>query len=277
MCRSMFLVVPLALLTAVAGGCGGQYILTVSDQLAPPGGEAVAVVRLQRNDFFVLSLAVEGAVMRFSIDQGPQRGAYTDKIGYAGASVPVPGAVGRYDLQVAHLDRQGDEVRASAPVYVWETEKPIIAADLDSLPLVGPAAQEAQAALARLACGANVLYMTRKGVDEHASLHEYLAGAGYPDGPVLLWQRERWHIVRAGRYKLPRVVVESRLVGQLSQLRVMFPKLTTGVCDSKLAAKAFLEAGLRCVIVGEAKIDAGDAPDRITRYPSWADLPGSGG
>jgi len=276
MCRSTFLA-PLALLTAIAGGCGGQYILTVPDQLAPPGGEAVAVVRLQRNDFFVLSLAVERAAMLFKIDGGPQRGAYTDKIGYAGASVPVPDAIGRYDLHVAHLDREGDEVRATAPVYVWDADKPIIAADLDSLPLVGPPAQEARAALTKLAYGANVLYMTRKGVDKHASLHEYLAGAGYPDGPVLLWQRERWHIVREGRYKLPRVVVESRLVGQLSQLRVMFPKLTTGVCDSKLAAKAFLDAGLQCVVVGTAKIDGPDAESRITRYPSWADVAASDG
>ena len=43
----------LSVLCGFLGGCGGQYILTVPDQLAAEGGDAVAVVRLQRSEFYL--------------------------------------------------------------------------------------------------------------------------------------------------------------------------------------------------------------------------------
>ena len=46
-------------------GCGnsmGDYVLTVPDMVAPAGGEGVAVVRLQRNDFLVMAPPVKDAV-----------------------------------------------------------------------------------------------------------------------------------------------------------------------------------------------------------------------
>ncbi len=260
------------LLASCCGGCGGDYILTVPDQAAPAGGEAPAVIRLQRNDFFVLAPAVEEAAMRYRVvretgTEGAQRGAYTDDLGYAGALVPVPEEPGVYTLRVSHLDREGEEVVEEAPVYVFDPACPLVAVDMDALPSLGDPGPVA-AALARLADEANLLYLTRRTVDRHESLHEDLAENGYPDGPVLLWQRQRWHIVREGTLRLPRIVIEEQLVSRLPELKQLFPELRYGLCRSQLAAEAFCAAGLTVVAV--------DAPGvkcpNMRRAEDWSDV-----
>ena len=70
---------------ALGGGCGGQYILTVPDQVAPAGGQAATVARLQRSEFGSFAPPVKKAALRFQADGGPLRGAYTDSQGYAAA------------------------------------------------------------------------------------------------------------------------------------------------------------------------------------------------
>lgn len=264
----------LALATLATGGCGGHYIITLPDQIAPVGGETVTVVRLQRNDFFVLAPAVKEAALRFQIADGPERGAYTDQFGYAATTVAVPKRAGRYTMKVSHLDIYGDETVKEGRVHVWDPNQPVIAVDMDCLPgmLFGSSAQAA-GACRRLVVGANLLYLTRRGVSHHPKAHGTLARARYPAGPILTWQRQRWHIVRDGRFNLPRVVVESRLVSQLAEVRKMLPKMTTGVCDSALAAKAFAAAGMKVVMVGTA---AAGVAGEIRRRSSWADLAAKG-
>jgi hypothetical protein len=257
------------LLWLPVGGCGGHYTLTVPDHVAAVGSEAPMVVRLQRNDFFVLDLPVPDALMRMRIGDGIERAAYTDKLGYAGTTVPAPKLGGRYPLRVDHMDHEGEEISSAARVFVWDPKQEAIAIDADSLPPPGrEEAQAARLALEHLAGRANLAYFTRKDVHDHAKLRERLTEAGYPDGAILLWQRERWHIVRNGRFRLPRVVVESRLVSQLSELRKDFPDLSVGVCASELAAKAFAAAEMQVVVVGDTPVDV---PNR-QRRDSWADL-----
>lgn len=258
-------------LSAALGGCGGHYILTVPDQIAPAGGDATTVVRLQRNDFFVLSLPVKDAPIRFRVAEGKERAAHSDKLGYAGTTVSVPATVGRHVLNVDLQDR-GDEIHTEAPVYVWDPDRPILAVDLDTLPQIwAEEIDQARPALQSLAGRMNILYVTRRPVSEHAAAHEMLAGLKYPDGPVLLWQRERWHIVRSG-WRLPKIVIETRMVSQLAELRKTFKNLETGLCTGWLAARGFAGAGMRCVIVGSAKVDA----PNVTRRESWMDLAGKG-
>jgi len=255
------------------GGCGGNYILTVPDQLVPPGVPAAAVVRLQRNDFFVLAPAVKGAAIRLRIAGGQERVAYTDKLGYAGTPLALPNAPGRYRLRVDYQDSEGEEIAASAPVYVWDPARPVVAVDLDCLPVEGHEDIAAAAsALASLAGQANILYLTRRPIDRHGRAHESLVAAGYPDGAILLWQVERWHIVRGGKFKWPHMVVATRMVSQLPQLKRIFPKLGVGVCNSNLAAEAFDHAGMRCVVVGRADVEA----EKATRRSSWAELASEG-
>ena len=257
------------LLLAVPVGCTGNYILTVPDQVAPAGGEAVTVVRLQRSEIALLALPVEIAVIRFRADDGQERAAYTDSLGYAGTTVPVPMKKGTHVLHVTHLDREGDEIYQTVPLYVWDPNRPAVAVDLDSLPpaWLKEAAAAARQGLQRLAEERNVCYLTRRPVEVHAAAHRDLAAGGYPDGPVLLWQQERWHILREGMWKV-RVVVESKLVSQLPFLRKTFPGLQTGLTDSAASAKAFAEAGMRVLMVGGA---AGSGPNDV-RYADWGDL-----
>ena len=259
----------LLVLTLATGGCGGYYTLTAGDHVAAAGQETAVVVRLQRNDFFVLNLPAKDAVMRFRIAREPERAAYTDKLGYAGTTVAAPVEPGRYTLHVNHMDFEGEEVSAVVPIYVWDANRPVVAVDADGLPRAYSADSDvAQAALLRIAETASIIYLTRKPIRRHADMHHRLDLANYPDGAVLLWRRQRWHVVRSGRFKMPRVVVESRLVSQLGELRKMFPKLSMGVCTSKLAVKAFAAAGLRVVVVGFADVSA----PNLTRRISWTDL-----
>jgi len=254
-----------------AGGCGGDYLLTAPDMIAPAGGEGVAVVRLRRTEVFTIPMPVENAAMRMQISGKIERGAYTDKLGYAGTTLPAPDAPGQYELKISHMDAWGDEVEAKTRAFVWDPNAPCVAVDLDCLPglTLGFSKQSAMA-LERAAAGANIIYLTRSSASSHDRLHEKLARAGYPEGPVLEWQRQYWHIVRDKKYyNMPRVVVESRLVSQLPDLRLMLPGLTMGVCDSYLAAKAFAEAGMKVVVVGgPERIEGGN----VVRRANWTEL-----
>jgi hypothetical protein len=252
----------------VLGGCGGYYLINVPDHLAAPGEESVVTTRLQRNDFFVMAMPVKDAAMRYIVSTGQERAAYTDKLGYAGTTFTAPDEPGKHSIRVSHSDREGEEVVAEASLYVWDPARPAVAVDLDSLPPSGGRRSlHAQEALQTLAGKANILYLTRRSVSKHKFLHGRLDSQGYPDGPVLMWQRQRWHIVPASHWwKPPRVVVESRLVSQLPRLCRTFGRFRVGICESKLAAKAFLDAGIRCVTVGSRAAEVPDA----THVATWA-------
>ena len=259
----------LAALAATVAGCGGDYILTAPDQLAAAGEETPVIVRLQRNDFFVLALAVDDAAMSFQTPGLPERGAYTDDLGYAGTLVPTPKDPGLYSLHVAHLDTYGDEVHARVPMYVWPKSRYAIAVDADSLPWrISSQSSDAVEAIAALASEAGIVYLTRRQVEEHAALHKKLRDEGYPDGPILLWQTQRWHIVR-GLWGIPKLVVEKQLVSQLPELKERFANLQAGVTTQPLAAKAFAEAGLTPVIIGSGSVAEHLKP---VRRQSWSDL-----
>lgn len=252
----------------LAGGCGGYHVLTVPDQVAPAGGEANVVVRLQRSEIWLLAAPLRNAAMQLRIDEGPLRVTHTDRLGYAAAPVPAPDQPGTYPLHVFHQDIEGDEVGDTAPVYVWQTDRPVVAVDLAALPYGrGAAFASAADALSRLAERAHILYLTRRPVSEHDALHDSLTASGCPDGPMLLWRTQRWHIVREPWY-LPRLVVEARMVSRLGELRRTLPTLTVGICRSQVAARSFREEGLECVV-----IDAPHVEGEVRRVESWSELP----
>jgi len=256
------------LLPALAG-CGGQYILTAPDYIALAGSEAPVVVRLQRSEFYRVAASVVDAPLQFRIAGGDERVAYSDSLGYVGTTVSAPARPGKYRLSITYQDYEGDVLAGELALYAWLADRAVVAVDLDGLPPPGVAQTEAAwSALSVIARGANILYLTRRPVAEHQQIHADMRKAGYPDGPVLLWQRERWHITRTGPYKLPKVIVETRLVSQLEELRRVFPRLEVGVCTSELAAKALADAGLRCVVVGSG----GEGLLNVMRHESWGEL-----
>jgi hypothetical protein len=265
-------IVLLCVSAALCTGCGGQYVLTVPEQVVPAGEQAVPVVRLQRNEVYVYAQPVRRAAMRFSVAEGPVRGAYTDELGYAGTYVPTPDKPGRYELTVKHLDYQGDQVRKSVPVYVWDPARAALAVDIDALPwLRGEAISQASAALNSLARDANVLYLTRSGSQGQKAAYNRLAEAGFPDGPILMWQRESWYIVRQGRWNLPRVVVSARMVSQLPDLVKQFPNLKHGLAGGPAAADAFAKAGMTVLTVGPT-LTFGAGAGSTQPLETWADL-----
>ncbi len=254
---------------AVLGGCSGNYIMTVPDQVAPAGGDAAAVIRLQRAEIALMALPVEGAAIRFRIAGQLQRGAYTDKLGYAGTTVPAPDKPGKYTLVVEHMDKEGDEINKDVPCYVLDAKRPVIAVDLACLPHYGSAgAVEARDAMQRLAKEAPIVYVTDRAVSEHFNIHQGLALEGFPDGAVLMWQHENYHIVRDGPMKMPRIVVESRLVSQLPTLQKIFPQLKTGITDSPAGARMFAQAGMNVIAIGPAPMEGAT----VTRCAAWTAL-----
>jgi len=249
-------------------GCGGSYTVTCGDQIAGAGRDAAIVARLQRNDFFVLDLPVKDAPMRFRIDEGIERAGYTDKLGYAGTTLPVPADPGVYALHLDHMDSEGEETEAEVPLYVLDPRREVVAVAGDDLPMSNSyQAKCAQKAMRDLAEHAGIIYLTREPISRHGRVHQRLSTFGYPDGPVLLWERKRWHVVRTGKYKIPKLVVESRLVSQLPDFCKMFPKLSKGICCSSVAARAFLAAGMQPVVVGDA---AEEFPEHGRK--SWEDF-----
>jgi uncharacterized protein YceK len=261
----------LLIAAALLGGCSGEYVITAPDQVADANGTAATVVRLQRQEFWFYAESVEGALLRLRIGEAGQRGAYTDELGYAATSVLAPAEPGVYALSVDLQDDVGVEASRRARAYVWPADQRIYAVDYDALPpAASDEARQAAEALGRLAAGGAALcYMTRRGVDEHHRVHEELASRGCPDGPVLLWQREYSHLVYDEWWKLPRLVVETRLVSELETLRERFANVAGGITSRPLAAKAFEQAGLPCLMVGSAR-----APDvgELRRVEGWTQL-----
>lgn len=241
----------LAVAVPALSGCGGETCLvTVPDQLAPAGGQTAAVVRFQRNEFYTFHLPMDKAPVRMRAGDAPERCAYTNEKGYAGAMVPSPKTPGRYDFVVSHLDQWGDEVMGRSNYYAWDPNAPSMAVDLDCLPgLAAGGAGTAPEAVRRLMGSGTVLYLTQRSPRDLPMLHLQLGDAGYPDGPVLCWQREDWRVVyeTVQKVKMPRVVVESRLVSALPSIRQSFPKLNIGACDSAIVADAFKAAGMQVV------------------------------
>ena len=231
--RSLSMLLVLLLLSSC--GCGGYYVLTVPDQLASKGGAAVPVAQLQRNDFFFLALPAKRQPMRFQIFQTPQsaqespdkgleRGCSTDDLGYAAVEIPMYEKPVRdrpdvYFMKVSLQDIEGEEISATVPLHVWDPSKPVVVVDADCIPGEGFLEEtEASAALQKIVQTANILYLTRKNSRTQQRFHDRLQRGQFPDGPILPWQRRRWHIVREGKFRIPRVVVESRLDSRLPQL-----------------------------------------------------------
>ncbi len=256
---------------ALVGGCGGYYTLTVPDQLAAAGGETVVIGHLARNDFFVLNLPVDEALLRFHPADARVQGAYTDAEGYAAVKLPAPQEPGRYTLEVSHSDYEGEEVSRDVPLFAWSKDKPVLAVDLDSLPGgLAPEKKQAVAALSEIFPKTNIIYMSRRDVNDYPAAHKQLKADGYPDGPIIAWERKRWRLKKVTRWNFTyyRVVMEDRMVSPLDELREKFPGLKTGLSASRLAAKAFADAGLESLVLSRVNYSG----EGVTQIKSWSQV-----
>ncbi len=238
-------------LSGLCGGCGNFYTLTAPDQVAVAGTESPVVVRLQQNDMFMVRMPAKDQPVRFRIADGVERNVHTDDHGYAATLVFAPDEPGRYLMNINMLDFEGDQVAGSANFYAWDAATPVVAVDADALP-----AWNADTARALNRCsqaGMEIVYLTRVAPLKHYRVHQQIDMRGYPDGPVLAWDRQFYRVERLSRYRVS-VRVDQHLVSQLPQLRQMFPNLRAGICDSAIAAEAFVEAGMRAYVVGSERV-----------------------
>jgi len=261
-------IVTTVILLLICAGCGGgYYILTTPDQVGPLGEDAPVVVRLQIRDFWMVRSPAKDRPMRFRVRGGPERIAHTDENGYAGDFVPIPDRPGRYLMTVSLTDTEGEQVNGLANLYVFDPSLPVVVVDADALP-VGSVGVAAVAAVNKIrADNINIAYLTSRQPDDHYLVHDMLRAGGYPPGPLLMWQRQRYR-TEPWRFKLKKLIVEKRMVSQLAEMREIFPLMKYGICDSTLAAEAFVDADLQAVIIGNARAPSIGQFRRTT----WAEL-----
>ena len=111
-----------------------------------------------------------------------------------------------------------------------------------------------------------------RGIDAICLITDCTPKAGCPDGPVLVWLRSYWHLVRTGRLSVPKIITEARLVCDLARMRKTFSGLTVGISDSPAAIRAFARAKMKPVIVGVARVD----DVRGFRRTTWSRLAAGG-
>lgn len=261
------------ILIAACSGCSGGYLLSATDGVAPAGGEAPMVVRLRHREFPFYKPIIKAAVLRFRLADGPIRAAHTDPDGYASVSLPAPAATGVFPLTVIYQDLEGNESTWQLRAFVWDPNRPVVAVDVSA---ITPGGQDAQAALARLAQQANIIYLTDRSVTTFPQLAQVLSASGLPEGPILSWGAEhwwqrrlnawQWRDVRQGLWRI------ERIISPLGDLRTVFPGLRIGIAGSRLGVQAIQQAGMDCRVVTALAPKTGDVFEPI----SWADLAESG-
>jgi len=151
----------LLLAAPLAGGCGGEYLLIGPDVVALPGENAPLVVRLQRREFWLYWPPMRDAAVTFRSDGGELRCARTDKHGYAVTGFPAPAEPSVVRVALHHQDELGYAAAGHVHVFALSPEVPIVAVDMDCLPLGGNQAASAAEALRRIGKQAQIVYFTQ--------------------------------------------------------------------------------------------------------------------
>ena len=160
-------VVLICVLAAAVGGCGGQYVLTVPDQLAPAGGECRWSCGCNDTSLPAWRWPARRRPYGCALARGRcERLSRTSSV-TPGALLPAPPMPGRYLLTVGHMDTSCREVQTTVPLFVWPKTAAVVAVDFDSLPMGGGSSKEVQAAavaMKELSLRANILYLVREDV-----------------------------------------------------------------------------------------------------------------
>ena len=252
-------ILPLAL--ALLGGCSGEYLLVAPDVAGMPGNAAAVVVRLQRREFWFHAPAESNLPVTFDLAADAQRAGRTDADGYTGVQIAIPRTPGKYLVELNVQDTKGDTASGEALVYALTPNVPIVVVDLDALPRLGVAVDEAATSLVRIQKQGQIVYVTQGYAREPARAHDVLASGGYPDGPVLPWRKSSWwHRQRWWRGTNPAVT-------SMADLKARLPLLRWGVTSSASAGRTFAAAGVEPLLVTWISGVAG-----ATVYNSWAEL-----
>ena len=255
-------------MTLALCGCGSLYLVTVEDVVCPVGQKARLVGKLEYRGVAVFHKGIDDRQVRFFIDGRCMGQDDTNDEGYARIKRRFE-TPGRHGLEVRYDDRRGKAHAATASVFVWERDTPILVVDIDdtvahtkkrylfsdgadrSRPL--PAAA---AVLTELAGHFNLVYLTARPRELAVKTRRWLTDHGFPPGPVLTWDVDEYEW-SATEYKKDR----------LDDLKDCFDQVTIGIGNTEGDHKAYRKRRLLTIL-----IDPGQPPARIecgVRLPDW--------
>jgi len=263
----------LLVLVAGAAGCGaqpyllgtrGSHLFTARDAIALTGQPVKLTARLQGGDFL---LDLPGYVVRFHRDGRLFKAAQTDEEGVATVTFtpPAPGDY-RFRAEVASTGFADEPPRPQellvacrrpdAPLAVVDLDKTLVAGGFQTV-LVGdpnpmPGSVEV---MRRLARDHTIVYLTHRPDYFSNKSKGWLAGRGYPRGPVLLSSVSGF-LKGSGAYKTE----------VLRRLRDRFSGLRVGIGDKVSDALAYHETGLKSILI--VQMPAGEDPQDYTALAS---------
>ena len=240
------------LLTLFLSGCSGEYILTAPDVVCPAGEKAALIFRLQRREFWKITPPKKNATVMVHLPDGTVRCALTDENGYAAVAFIVPSRCGVYQVRFYYQDVEGQELSAKGNVYSLSMDDRFVVVDMDSLPRNGPDLSSACLALKRLSRNAQLIYVSEKLGYTPATARGLLRIRGYPEGPVVYFNKiPRWYQYRLSRQGWRvRAVKPTRTDDALTHLYNRLKKPTYAITADDLTARTFLNIGMKVIFVG---------------------------
>lgn len=233
------------LLCLFAGGCTGEYIVTVPDSAGVAGKVAPVVVRLQRREFAAFVPPTKDACITFNLKDAPLKCARTDAKGYAAVAIDLPKTPGKYEMVLAYQDPKGDEAQGVAYLYVVSPERPVVVVDMDTLPTDTKSGQR----LRDFTDQADIFYLTTKYSQDLTAAHRYLDIMGYPDAAVVGVSPPKWTMQGMPNSSRPSNVAYSTI---LATMKRTLPNLRYGMTSGAEMGKLFQQSGLDIMASGSA-------------------------
>ena len=266
--------IALAAAGVAARAADGRFgaVLTAFDELARPGEVVTVRAKLEHDGLAGLHPHLHDHLLAFGGPGVGAREARTAGEGIAAVEVRTPGGPGggvervrvRFDGSRHHRPAE-----ATARVFAWPAGRPILVVDIDHTisdrrerdvlfvdNAAIPAVDGAVDALTKLARSYRIVYLTARDESLFNKSRAWLEARGFPEGP--LFTRD-YNLFGPGQGAFKRRF--------LVDLRRRFPDLAVGVGDTPDDARAYLDAGLKAVLLGPA--GGGRYPPESIIVPSW--------
>ena len=260
----------LAVAAVSAGGCS-PYVLTVEDRLCPVGEDIKLIGKLEIRGVGVWNKGLDDRELSFYIDDRLVDRDDTNDDGYADVKRRFRRA-GTHRLTVVYADPDTGARKATgaARVFVWDEQDPILIVDIDgTISRANPAGlfnagpdrstpmPRAPGTLRRLADRFRVVYLTARPRDLLDKTRDWLRHSGFPGGPVLTWDVDRYEWSQAD-YKKDRI----------DDIQDDFECVTIGVGNTPKDHDAYRKRKLFTILI--APDDRPQTTERGVRLPDWA-------
>jgi phosphatidate phosphatase APP1 len=239
------------------------------DALTIPGRPVTLEAKVIAHRLFGIRTHARGARLEFRVDGEAIGSAVTAEEGIATFVWSPPDRVADHAIRVDLVDERREAVPATLRVFVRDPKRPSLVVDLDGTvcasngidvlfrpPSAILAADGAAEALRSLAARFDVVYLTGRDEGMCRRTLDWLELREFPSGPVLFRD--------LGLFTLS---AKSHKIRILRELRRDFT-LAAGVGDRHEDAEAYLDVGMKAILVGNED----DVPKGAIRVPTWADV-----